>query len=88
MANSSDAIYVNDPIYIEEIAVSRGDIDDRDGPFQMLYLQKYDDDTAYAVMDQTGRILPGVRFHGDPTSDIEKVKNLFDLVFDDWTKDA
>lgn len=80
--NDKDAIYVNDPVYIEEIVVARGDIEDRDGPVQTLYLQKYEDDTRYAVIDEWGK-QTNRSFSGDPGSNIQAVHDLFDDIYGD-----
>ncbi len=79
--DDSMSIYVNDPVYIEEVCVGYGDPNSRDGVYRNLYFQKYDDDTAYSLMDEFGTVVPGVRFHGDISTEIEKVKDLFFLVY-------
>jgi hypothetical protein len=78
-----DPIHINDPIYLEEICITRGDTEARDGEVRNLYLQKYDDDTHYSVVDECGTVVPGVSFSGDAnTADgIQRLHDLFDLVY-------
>ena len=44
--NDTHGIHVGDPVYKEEVCVTRGD--------RCIYLVKYDDDTQYDVLDEHG----------------------------------
>jgi hypothetical protein len=79
--DDSMSIYVNDPIQIEEVCVGYGDPEYRDGVYRNLYFQRYENENDYHVIDEFGTIVPGVKFHGDISTEIEKVKDLFVLVY-------
>lgn len=67
-------IHVGDPIYTEEIRVTRGDHD--------IYLIKYDDDTTYVVHDENGTPTKHT-WRGDVAgaSDFIAISSIFDAIY-------
>lgn len=76
MAHDTQDIHVNDPVWREEVTVTRGG--------HTLYFVKYDDDTSYSVMDEHG-FGTAHMWRGDieGTSDFHALADLFDEVYPD-----
>lgn len=67
-------IHVNDPVWREEVLVTRGN--------RCLYFVKYDDDTRYTVMDENG-FGTAHMWRGDieGIADFQALADLFDEVY-------
>lgn len=71
-----NAINVFDPVYREEVLVTRGN--------RGLYFVKYDDDTKYAIMDDHGNgTVHTWRGEIDGISDFIALHDIFDDVYPD-----
>lgn len=67
-------IHVSDPVYREEVLVTRGD--------HVIYLVKYDDDTRYLVTDKYGHGTTHT-WSGDISgiADFQSLADIFDEVY-------
>ena len=84
--NDRNTIYMNDPVYIEEVCVGFGDPESRDGAYHNLYLQKYDDDTSYAVIDEWGKNTGfswSPNDFADDAQSFDGLRYIFSQVYDD-----
>ena len=84
--NDGNTIYMNDPVYIEEVCVGYGDPETRDGTYHNLYLQKYDDDDRYSVWDEFGNRTGFTWSESDYVGtwqSFDGLRYLFSQVYDD-----
>ena len=84
--NDNNTIYMNDPQCIEEVCVGYGDPESRDGTYHNLYLQKYDDDTSYDVLDEWGKYT-GFSWspadYADDAQSFDGLRYIFSQVYSD-----
>lgn len=67
-------IHVSDPVYREEVLVTRGN--------HVIYLVKYEDDTRYAIVDKYGNGTTHTwRGDIDGIADFQSLADIFDDVY-------